>query len=149
MLRPYESGFESRRESETTVTELKTSALGLVGDRGVGQVGKITVSDAAELGADNIRGETGAEEAAIERCDFALIERAPKMREPAFNPRANQRGFVGFGEDGLQGCVDGAAGNTARSQFTGDAKATLTAQFCVLIRVIERVAGVVEIFQLA
>lgn len=107
------------------------------------------MGDAAKLGADNVRGETGAEEAAIERSDFALVESAAKMRKAAFYTRADQSGFVRFREDSLQGSFDVTVGNAARSQFARDAEASLAPQFCVLIRVVERVAGVVQIFQFA
>ena len=103
--------------------------------RRVGQVGKIAVGDAPEFGANDVRGETGAEEAAIERSDFALIERAAKMREAAFYAGANQSGFVRFRKDSLQSSFDVTVGNAARSQFARDAKASLAAQFGVLIRV--------------
>jgi len=107
------------------------------------------VGDAAELGANDVRGETGAEKAAIKRRDFALVERAAKMREAAFYAGADQSGFVRFGKDSLQSSFDVTVGNAAGAELARDAKASLAAQFRMLIGVIERVTGVVQVFQFA
>ena len=102
------------------------------------------MGDAAELGANDVGGETGAEKAAIKRCDFALIERAAKVCEAAFYAGANQSGFVRFRKDSLQSSFDVTVGNAAGAELARDAKASLAAQFCVLIGVIERVSSVVQ-----
>ena len=123
--------------------------LTLVGDGRVGQVGEIAVGDSAELGANDVRGETGAEKAAIKRRDFALIERAAKVCQAAFYAGANQSGFVRFRKDSLHRSFDVTVGNAAGTELARNAKASLAAQFRVLIGVIERVSSVVQVFQFA
>src|ERR1700693_6083174 len=116
--------------------------LEVIGGR-VGKLGKVTVGDVAEFGADDVGRQTRAQKAAIERCDFTLVERAAEMREAAFYAHANQSGFVRFSEDGFEGRVDVAVRNTAGAKFAGDAEAALAAQFRVLAGVIERVASII------
>src|ERR1700683_1998305 len=73
---------------------------------GFRQVGKGAAGDAAEFGADDVCGKTGAEEAAVQRSDFALVERAADMSEFALDAGADRGGFVGFGEHGVERGVD-------------------------------------------
>jgi len=114
-----------------------------------GRIGEIAGGDAAELGADDVGGEAGAEKRAIERGELASIERAADVREAALEARADEHGFVCLGEDGVKGGFDVAVGDAARAQLAGDAKASLAAGLRVLAGVVEGVAGVVEIFMLA
>lgn len=133
-------------------------AFGFGGERGVESVfrrtdfrgvGDVYAGSGADFGADDVRREAGAQEASVERGKPAPIERAVQMREPALQPRANQAGFVGFGEDRLDGGFDMAAGDATRPELTCDAEASLAAGLRVGARVIESVARVVEISALA
>jgi hypothetical protein len=115
----------------------------------VGEGGEIAGGDAAEFGADDIGGEAGAKKRAVEGSELALIERAADMREAALEARADERGFVRFGEDGVERGFDVAVGNAAGAQFARDAKTPLAARLRVRASVVEGVAGVVEIVVLA
>src|SRR5215472_11238751 len=59
-------------------------------------------SDISELAANRIRGESGAQEAAIKRCDSALVDRTSNLCELPFDAPANEGGFVSFCEDGVE-----------------------------------------------
>ena len=67
----------------------------------------------------------------------------------AFQARTHERGFVRFGEDGVEGRIDVAIGDAAGAKFTRDAKTSLAAGLGVLACVIESVAGVIEVVLLA
>jgi hypothetical protein len=107
------------------------------------------VGDAAEFGADCVGGEAGPEEAAIKGSDFALVEGAAQVGEASLDADANERGFVGFGEDGFEGGFDVLIGNAAGAKFAGDTEASLAAQFGVLVGVVQGVARVVEVVKFA
>ena len=117
--------------------------------RRIGEIGEIAFGDAAELGANHIGGKARAQQAAIQGSDFALIERAAKVREAAFQACADQTGFVRLGEDGFESGVNIAVRNAAGAKFAGDAEASLAAQFSMLVGIIQSVARVVEIVKFA
>src|SRR5579863_4820749 len=124
---------------------------GTSGGIGKGEGGEgalIFAGSKAKLGADYVRREAGAEQAAMERGKLALVERAAKMRQMALDARASGCGFVGFGEDGFQRRFDVAIGNAAGAKFAGNAEAPLTARIGVLAGEVEGVAGIVEIILL-
>ena len=114
-----------------------------------GKFGEVAVGDAFQLGADYVRGETGAEKIAVEGGDFFLVEGAAEMGEAAGEARADERGFVGFGEDGIHRGFDVAVGDTACAQFASDAETSLAAKLGVLRGVVQSVLGVVEIVEFA
>ena len=60
-------------------------------------------------------------------------------------PGADRCGFVGLREDGFEGRIDVVIGNAAGAEFAGDAETSLAAGIGVLARVVEGVAGVVEV----
>jgi hypothetical protein len=121
-------------------------ALDILGD---GTFGEIIARNAAELGADDVRGKAGAQQAAIERGKLALVEGAADAGQAPLEAGANEIGFIGLGENGGEGRLDMTVGNAAGAQFAGDTKASLAAGLRVLAGVVERVAGIVEIFLLA
>jgi len=116
--------------------------------RCVGKVGEVAVGDALELGANDVRREARGEEAAIERRELALVELAAKVREPALEAGADERGFVGLGENGIECGFDVAVGHAAAAEVASDAVASLTAQPSVVTGELEGITCVVEIIQL-
>jgi hypothetical protein len=62
---------------------------------------------------------------------------------------ADQRGFVGFGEDLRDGVIDVAVGNAACAELPGNAETSLAADFYVLGGVAQGVLGVIEVIELA
>src|ERR1700722_17626861 len=87
------------------------------GRGGIGEIGEVTFGDAAKLGTDYVGRKAGAQQAAIQGSDFALIERAAKVCETAFQARTDQRGFVRFGKDGFEGRVDVAVWDATGAKF--------------------------------
>jgi len=117
--------------------------------RGVEKIRKIAAIDVAEFFANRVRGEAGAKKHAVERGDFLLVEGAAKVRESAFETRANESGFVRFGKDCGERCVDVFIGNAPATQFARDAVASLAAALCVMAGVFDGVAGIVKVVQFA
>jgi len=116
--------------------------------RCVGKVGEVAVGDTFELGANDVRRKPRGEEAAVERSEFALVELAAKVREPALEAGADERGFVGLRENGVERGFDVAVGDAAAAEVASDAIASLTAHPGVVTGEFEGVARVVEIIQL-
>lgn len=136
-----------RTTKQNVLTTLASESGFEVG--GVGQIGEIAVGDAAQLGANDVRGKAGAKQAAVKRRNLALTERAADMRKMPPEARANRRRFVRFREDGIEGGFDVAIGDSAAAQFARDAEASLAARLRVLAGVFEREASIVEITLLA
>ena len=99
----------------------------------------------SQFRANYVGREAGAEEAAIKRRKLALIERAANVRKVSLEARADGRGLVGLGKDGVEGGFDVAVGYATSTEFAGDAEPSLAARISVLARVIEGVAGIVEV----
>src|SRR5215472_5152214 len=106
-------------------------------------------SDISELAKNRIRGESGAQEAAIKRCDSALIDRTSNLCKLAFDAPAKESRFVSLCEDGIESGLDVPIRDTAGTQFARDAETSLATRVGVLAGVFERVAGVIEIVLLA
>jgi hypothetical protein len=112
-------------------------------------LGKIAVGDAAKFGADGVRGETGAEQAAVNAGDLALAERTAKVREATLETSPDQFGFGRVGEHGFECSVDVPVRHTAGAEFASDAKASLAASVGALAGKFKRVTGVIKIVVLA
>jgi len=124
-------------------------ALGFgIGIRGVRNIGEIAARDRAEFGADYIGGKAGREQAAIEGGEFAPVERAAEAGEAALEAGADEGGFVGFGEDGVERGFDVGVGDAAGAEFAGDAEAAAVGMDAAAGEV-EGVADVIEIVELA
>jgi hypothetical protein len=115
----------------------------------VGQFGQIAAGYAAQFGADRVRGETGAQQAAVNSGDLALIERTANVREPSLQPRANEFGFAGLGEYGFEGGLNVPVRNAACAELASNAEAALSSGIGVLAREFERVAAIIEVVLLA
>jgi hypothetical protein len=72
-----------------------------------------------------------------------------EQSQAAFQSGADQRGFVGFGEDLRDGVIDVAVGNAACAEFADNAETSLAADFYVLGGVVQGVLGVIEVIELA
>jgi hypothetical protein len=116
---------------------------------GVGEIGKVAVGDAVKFFADDVGGEAGAEEGAVEGGEFFLVDGAAKVGEAALEAGADESGFVGVGEDGGEGGVDVNVGDAATAEFTSDAETSLAAGLGVVAGVFEGVTGVVEVVEFA
>jgi len=116
---------------------------------GVGNFRQFAFGGVFQFGADHIGGETGAEQAAVERGNFALIERAAKAGELSLQARAHGGGFVGFGEGRSESSVDVLIGHATRAQLARDAEAALLAKLRALAGEFGGVASVVEVILLA
>ena len=103
------------------------------------------MGNAAQFGADDVRGKTGAEKAAIQRSDLLLPEGAANVREVALEARPDGCRFIRFGKDGVQCGVDVAIGYAARAQLARNAEASLAARVRVLVGKFESVARIIEI----
>ncbi len=114
----------------------------------VGQFGQIAAGDSAQFGADQVRGESRAEQAAIDSGDLALVQRAANVREPAFQARTDEFDFARLGEDGIECSVYQPIRHAAPSQLADDAKSALSAKIGMLSREFERVARIVKIIVL-
>jgi hypothetical protein len=136
-----------RTTKQNVLTTLASESGFEVG--GVGQIGEIAMSDAAQLGANHVRGKAGAKQAAVKRRNLAFTERAAHVRQLPAQARANRRRFVRFREDGIECGLDVAIGHAAAAQLSRDAEASLAARLRVLARVFEREASIVEITLLA
>src|SRR5271154_7116779 len=140
--RPYIIGARLSRESSA-------EALGFVGGNRVGDAGKIAAGDGAKFAADGVGREAGAEQASIERGDLALGEFAANVGEAALQAGADESGFVGFGKNGVKRGIDVTVRHAAGAKIARDAETSLAPGLRVLARVIERVAGVLEITSFA
>src|SRR5690349_7762600 len=60
-----------------------------VGEGEGGERGFVLARGEAKFGANDVRGEAGTEQAAMQRGELALIERAAKVREMALEAGAN------------------------------------------------------------
>ena len=105
--------------------------------------------DGAELGAKEVGRKAGAKKTAIGRGDFALIRWAFEAGELAPEALADKGGLVCIRENRLQRGLDMLVGNSARAQFTSDAKTPLAARLGVVPRIVERKPRVVQVILLA
>lgn len=105
--------------------------------------------DAPKFRADDLGRKSRGQKAAVQRRDFALVERAANVRQATFQAAADERCFVGFGKDCVQSSFDVAIRDAATAKFAGDAEPPLAAQLRVVAGVIESVAGIVEIVEFA
>ena len=103
----------------------------------------------AELGADDVGGEAGGEKGAVERGEFFFVERAARLRELALQARADERGFVGFGENGIERGFDVAVRDAADAELAGDAETSLAAGLRVAAGIVESEFSIVEIILLS
>lgn len=123
------------------------SVLRLGGRFGL-KLGEIGVGDFIQFGTDDVGGEAGGEEAAVKRGELAPVKRRAEVGEAAPEASANERSFVGFGENGCERGVNVLGGNAASAEFAGDAEASVV-RVDAALRVIEGVASVVEVTEFA
>lgn len=131
------------------------SGLKVIGGKGIGKVGNFGVvggigggfCGGAELGANYVGGKTGAEQIAIERGAFFLVERAFDLAEAAFEARADERGFICLGENRFQRHFNMLVGDATAAQFAGDAEFALVTMLRMNARVIAGVSRVVEVLE--
>jgi hypothetical protein len=105
---------------------------------------QVLASDGFDFAADNFSGESGAEKAAVEGSELAVIEFAAKGAEFAVDTLANDGGFVMFLSVFGEGGVNVLIGYAAGAQVAGDAKFALMADFGALADELFGVARVVE-----
>ena len=67
----------------------------------------------AQLAADRVGGETGAEQAAVERSGGPLVERAAQRFQSACQTRTHDCAFIGFGGALRKRGLDVTVGHTA------------------------------------
>ena len=78
---------------------------------------------------------------AVQRGDFVLVDGAAKVGEAAFEARADERGFVGFGEDGIERGIRCERSGTPRARSSrAMRKRPWRRSLGVLRGVVERVA---------
>jgi len=106
--------------------------------------GDFGAGEGVELAADDVGGEAGAEQAAIEGGDFVVGDFAAGEAEFAFDALADERGFVVFLGVFVECSFDVFIGDAAGAEVAGDAEATLAADFGALAGELFGVAGVVD-----
>ena len=108
---------------------ISTRTLGICA-RGV--FGEAFAGERAEFAADNVGGEAGAEEAAVDGGHFLFIDFAAVGTELAFDPLADRDRFVGMLGDFFEGGFDVAVGNAPGAEVAGDTELSLFAGFGTL-----------------
>lgn len=111
----------------------------------IGGVRQILLPRGIQLSANDFGRESRAKQAAVERRQFARIERPASRRKQAFQACANKRGLVGFGESDVESGFDVAVGHAAGAQLARDAETSLAARIRVDTGELEGIAGVIEI----
>src|SRR2546425_3283084 len=101
---------------------------------GGGELGEVFFGGGAEFAADDVGGEAGAEQAAIDGGELAVVNRlvrmgAAKRFQFAVNALADHLTFVFFLKNFLKSRFDVAVGNAAAAEVAGDAEFSLAAGF--------------------
>src|SRR6266705_4545124 len=107
-------------------------------------LGDVFFGYGAEFAADEVGGEAGAEEGAVERGDFAVVNFAAEKLHLPFDALADERSFVRFLGYFVQGGFDVAIRDAAGAEVAGDAEFALLARFGALPRELLGIAGVVN-----
>ncbi len=116
--------------------------------RRLGQFRHFDFRQSAKFGTDRVGGKAGAKKGAIERGELAFVERAAHLRQAALQARPHQSALVQLLKNRRQRRFDVTVREAASAQIARDAEATLTTCLRVAARVVERVAGVVQIIVL-
>jgi len=107
--------------------------------------GEFFAGDGFEFAADEVRGEAGAEEAAVEGGEFFFADFAFERAKFALDALADDGGSVGFVGGFRQGGLDMFIGDAAGAEIAGYAELALFADFGALAGELFGVAGVVEL----
>jgi hypothetical protein len=141
---------DGEREREKIEKRLNAEDLEIHGEDGglfVGGgfgVGNFFAGERVQLVADDVGGESGAEEAAVEGGDFVFGDFAAREAEFTFDALANESDFVVLLGVFFEGGFDVAVGNAAGAEVAGDAEAALAADFRALASELFGVASVVD-----
>src|SRR5207302_1681216 len=106
--------------------------------------GNIFAGEVFEFAADDVGGETGAEEAAVEGSKFFVVDFAVERAQLALDALANQGGFVGHLRDFFESGFDVAVRDAPRTQVPCDTKLALFASLGAMAGKLSGVAGVVD-----
>src|SRR6267378_6807218 len=85
-----------------------------------------------QFATDDVGGEAGAEEAAVDGSHSLFVDFAAMGTELALDALADHRGFIGLLGRFFQGCVDVPIRDTACSKVPRHAKLSLLPPFCAL-----------------
>ena len=102
------------------------------------------VGEGVELAADDVGGEAGAKETAVERGELVIGDFAAGEAEFAFDALADESGFVMFLGIFFKGGFDVFVGDAAGAEVARDAEAALPADLGALAGELFGVAGVVD-----
>jgi len=111
----------------------------------VGPIGEINTDGFTKLTPDEIGGEACAEQTVIQRPSLPEVDCTAKASKMTLKTLPNQRCFVRFGKDCVEGGIDVALRDASGAQFVRDTETSLPASIGVVSGVFDRVAGVVEV----
>jgi len=106
--------------------------------------GNVFAGDGVELAADNVGGETGAEEARVNGSHFLFVEFASEGTQFAFDALAHHRALIGGLGSFVQRRFDVPVRNPTPPQVARNPEFTLLARFGPLPRELLRIPRVID-----
>jgi hypothetical protein len=106
--------------------------------------GKFSRGDGFDFAADYVGGKAGAEQAAVKRSEFFVVNFAAEGAEFALDALADEGRFIVLLSVFREGRFDVLIGNATSAEFAGDAEAALAADFGALASELAGVAGIVN-----
>src|SRR5690242_939255 len=98
-----------------------------------------------EFAADDVGGEAGAEKAAVEGGELAIVDFAAEGPQLTLDALADDGGFVGAFGGFFESGLDVAVRDAASAEVAGDAELALLAAFGALASELAGIAGVVDV----